>query len=404
MTEQSKLIIGEIDPTSVCGNNCGHCGDSSTMKGSVLPLEDIDRLLGSSLFDLSIKGGLCEETLPHMLDLGYRINDLKTIHLAGGGDPTFYLDGAYNFVDLVAVLSKYAATITLLTGGLNPDLTAEDLIRARENMKKWCKEPRIEGTVSHHPYGSPGHDERIKRTLEIFAAARIRELTISLRVLDSKIVAKMPAEMRAAFPFLTYDEFKKTELYVWIMERFKDEGAVLANFYMEISRTGGPHKMALDARPWISLVPERLLREAGRATRLPHGMCNFYCERIVVTAEIIEQMMQKMIKEGLSTQLRVTPDGFITGCESSKFQNPEQYEGDLYGHSYEEILSNRILFMEHFIRSCREWLDLELGTKKRPVCDDICRTARERFVADDKRIKSHRGQGNTVLKARRLLC
>ncbi|MFH1520829.1 MAG: hypothetical protein ABID61_04235 [Candidatus Micrarchaeota archaeon] len=65
-----KLIIGELDPTSSCGNFCRHCGDSSKPNGIDMPLVDIRDLLSSNLFEIS------------------GAHDSNKFTLAGGVDPS----------------------------------------------------------------------------------------------------------------------------------------------------------------------------------------------------------------------------------------------------------------------------------------------------------------------------
>lgn len=399
--EPTKLVINQIDPTSVCGNGCRHCGDNSTLRGSVLPLEDIDRLLGSNLFDLPFEGFCCEENLPRLLSRGYGINNTKNVYLGGNGDPTFYLDGNANFADLIGVISKYASTVRFWTGGLNPELSVEDLIRAKKLMANYCKGGGyLIGAVSHHPFGGHGHEERIKRTLEIFRDALLRDLMLKVICLPQDIVSLMPPETRATFPFLTSEEFQTSSLHSWILERFRDEVHVLYEF---LNAFEGEGTFTPSVNPLIAIIFRVQLRNTGRAKCLPHNLAKFFCDNFRISRKEIEEFYEKIAEIGIFNSLRVTPEGFITGCDSSRFERPEFYEADLYGHSYGDVLQNRRLFLEHLARSSKEWLDRGESEKRGDLCDDVCKTARERFAADARRIKSHRGQGETVLLVRKKL-
>lgn len=367
------------------------------MRGAVLPLGDIDELLGSGVFRVPYAPFIDDQVLPAMIRGGFKPNDTKRLYLAGGGDPTYYQDGANGFVKLIGMLSKYAYNIQFLTGGLAPHISAEDLALAQEEMRENCRNPRLVCMVSHHPFGSPGHDERIKRAILCAYAAELKDTALKVRAFPQEVVDPMPQAVRAAYPFLTIRDFLKSPLYVWLMERFDDEEEIM--MARDLAMLGG-RLLRPTGKKLISIIYDTYLRETGRAQALPCGFCRLVAEHMLIPRNEIEQMRLKLLKEGISTGLRVTAEGLITGCESSRLARPEFYEGDLYGHSYDEIFHNRLLWIEHLVRALDEWLGEGKKVKQGNCCDDVCRTARERFAEDFRRVRSHRGKGKTVLRCR----
>ncbi|MFH1785308.1 MAG: hypothetical protein ABH842_02680 [Candidatus Micrarchaeota archaeon] len=362
-----KLIIGQLDPTSSCGNFCKHCGDSSLPNGQAMPLEDIEAIFTSGFFGIS------------------GVANSQMFALAGGGDPTAYVHG---FVELIRLLSSFAPSILVLTGGVSRQLTLQQLRKVNTLCSTGVK---INFTINHHPFGSNGHDARIKKTLLMFRDSGILGWTLRVRCIPEELAVHVDRAIKHTFPYMTRANFERSDLWRWINKKF---GVIFM---------ASPLKMYLGAASYNTTKPplileynEDSLRCSGRALTLP---------RILLSGTTTTRNVEAML--ALAPQLyvhplRVTYDGFVTGCESSRFPRTDFFEGDLYGHNYDEIRSNRLLFIEHLISESRRWLrshTSESGT----ICDTVCRRAREAFIDDPKRFPSHRGHGNTVLKARALV-
>lgn len=393
-----KLIIGQFDPTSSCGNCCNHCGDSSLPRGVNLPLENIAELLSSGFFRLSgTKTSEYEEGDFLARYPKYHPGSLKKLVLAGGGDPTYYRDGAAGFVELLELLSGFAREILVHTGGLNPKIGVTELSNAVEKMGG-RRTSTINVCVTHHPFGSSGHEERIKRTLTVLAEAPISEFALKVICFSENALRGMSEEVRKRFPYLTQYEFCKTDLYRWISEKFKG----MSDLVMLLDPYLGPEIIARirdDHRPLISLLfEERTLRRCGRACSLPLELSS-----ALIYYQNVDAMAYTLKKDGAPYPLRVTAEGYITGCGSSKFPRPEMYEGDLYGHSYDEIAHNRLLFLGHFLSELEELRSRAMAAEQFTpesghICDNVCARAREAFVRNPARIRSHRGSADTVLK------
>lgn len=362
-----KLVINQIDPTTRCGNMCNHCGEDSRINGVDLPVKDIRTLLESGIFEI--------ENV-----IGFR----KKLLLCGGGDPTYYSD----FAELLVTLSKFVSDIVISTGGMNPDIIVKDLLDIKEKINK----TKIHAHVTHHPFGNNGYEQMIMSTLERLTGA---EIETRLRVLcpPEYTIDKIEPEEIELFPFLNFEGYKNTEIYRSIVQNFQPE---------EIRQLGGLTFFDTlkkdDEEPLLTIIYEkRTIQNSGRARKLPALM------RSEKTSQHDVQRFLKEIEEkGIYHKIRVTAQGFITACPSALSKRREMQEGDLYGHSYEEIVSNRLLFLSHLEETCKRWMQeyKEKYWEDGMLCDTICRRARKAFSKDKKRIPSHRGKGKTILKAR----
>ncbi|MFH1785306.1 MAG: radical SAM protein [Candidatus Micrarchaeota archaeon] len=363
-----NLTISQLDPTSKCGNGCKHCGDSANMKGLELSPEDVDLLFQSGHFRLRPKSRLVP-------DLGTKIN------LLGGGDPTYHSD-LPNFLRSV---SRYANFIGVLTGGFNPHMDKDHLETVLREFAESGIHVRF--NVTYHPYGYLSDENRIRDALLFISRAPLAAR--GLKVLCFPESVEMPVQIRSLFPVLTEREILETDFFRWVRENF----AIFENA-RRTNPDGSPRSLP---NPFLDVdLTAKPLRRTGRACTLPLILSDG-----LTTRERVERFLSD-VHDGASNNMRVTAEGHITACFTSKFTNLDMNEGDLRGHSFEEIVANRVLLITHYVREAEAWLRSNKETEQGSICDTVCKRAREAFALDKKRIPSHRGQGQTVLPVKNL--
>ncbi|VVC04195.1 Uncharacterised protein [Candidatus Bilamarchaeum dharawalense] len=371
MDEPKSLTIHQIDPTSSCCNGCRHCAENSKHKGEELPTEDVVQLFQSGLF------------VPHTQS--NPLNRRKVLNLLGGGDPTYHSD----LPGFMLALAQFVGRINLLSGGLNPHLDFERFADAVEEIRLMGRQVHLE--VTHHPYGCIGHDDRIRQALLTFGGMLPDKLALKLLCFPEEHLPSDPL-LRADFLHLTQPELFQTPLWLWIRDHFAvfEEGR-------RHNPDGSPRILT---KPFLDVeIVNKSLRPTGRACDLP----SFLSDHTLVKPEVYQAF--KKSEKGLSdlsrVKLRLTPTGNLTFCGSTTFTNPDFFEGNVYGHSFGEIVSNLRLMLEHMVREEKAWLNS--GREKEPgwICDNVCKRAREAFAEDCRRIKPHRNSGETILPIKR---
>ncbi|GEM_PF-5067462 len=391
------LKVAIIDPTSRCNNACTYCGQNSTPNGVDLPSKDIAEIFRSGSFEV-------ENSTPFYSPKNSRFG--RKIQLIGGGEPTLHPE----FLDIVITLSEHASVVEFLTGGMNPDIDPYAIMGTTAHLG--CNDSKLIAGVSHHPFSSPGHDNRIAKTVETLWTSGVSGLMLKLKCFQNEFVDGLPQKLRASFHYLTETEFYATELWSRIGHRFSipfakskgvsyDDLSRLKTNCMEVGPGSDMWHLSPNAETTIHI--DGGLRPSGKALMHLKQFLQFYgVQYYIHPRDFISSLITQC--ERAPSALRVTAHGYITGCHSSLplgFENnPDAYEGDLYGHSAVQIAHNRTLFISHLIRACREWLDSGESMLKGTVCDTLCKKARIRFIEDQKRFPSRRGNMGTVLRAR----
>lgn len=371
MYEPTKLSILQYDPTSKCGNNCGHCAENSTRNGVDFPTDDIIQLFESGLFE------------PYTVRRSSK--PIKKINILGGGDPTYHK----NLPELLLVISRYVQRINVLTGGLNPDLN----LGALESSLAILRDAGIKVSfmVTQHPHGCTGQDERIKAALLVLKDLPLDKLSLNVICFPNCFIDRLAAVDRGAYPYLTSEEFMRTEFWHWARANF-----AIFEQARKFNPDGSPRLLS---KPFLDIVFENtLLRRTGKACGLPL----FLSESVTDESRVNEFLtrLRKARSDLSRVKLRLTANGLLTDCRSSTFLNLDFFAGDLYGHSFDEIAANLALSLDHMIRESDSWLNSRKKSEPGWFCDTVCRRAREAYAEDVRRFKPHRGEGKTVLKAR----
>lgn len=371
MTED-QLTINQIHPTSRCGNGCNHCGDKHMLNQGELAPDEIDQVF---------EGGFQVHEAKDRFSTKSRG---KVVSLLGGGEPTYHSD----LPKMLRTVGKYAGHINVVIGGLNPNMDLVSFAAAVEDLN--FSGIRVHFTVSYHPYGSlvPGYDDRLKRTVEKIYRISMRDCAINVICLPETKAVLADQSIRAEFPYLSPKEIEQSPFFSWLFENF----AILHE--RRKTNSDGTPRLVTKPRLDIEFI-QRTLRKTGGACNLPALFSDS-----VLTLPQVEEFIKNAEQSVFSTPLVLGADGSITGCASSRFTNPDFYEGNVRGHSYEEILHNRKLLLDHYVIAAYTWLMAGKHEEKGNLCENVCREARERFAADCRRIRPHPGNGETVVRKR----
>jgi len=340
------------------------------MHGEELSPEDVHLLLTSNGFQLSPLH-LAGSFFP------------KGINLVGGGDPTWHSD----FPGFLRAMAEHASHIHVLTGGINPELDLDRLERVLREIDD-DHDCAVGFGVTAHPFGYLAGDGRVRESL--LTLANLPLIHLRLNVLGIPPVTGITRTVQSRFPYLTLEEAHQSELFEWLDRKFiLLRGGDSINW---TRRTSECTNQLLEINP-----VSRILRRTGRAIDLPEILTQ---DRIT---DFDVLLFLDEVRGGILNPMRVTADGHLTACFTSKFQDPRSYEGDLRGHSVNEIVHNRLLLVSHFRSEGQAWLDSRCEIESGSICDTVCKRAREAFVSDPRRIPSHRGSGETVLPVRQRL-
>jgi hypothetical protein len=339
------------------------------MKGGELSPDDIRLLSHSRDFQLGKRAGPAHE---------YE----SRITLAGGGDPTFHID----FPDFLRTVASSVECVRILTGGLSPALDLDQLEAVLREVRD--NSGNIHAEVSFHPYGYLHGDGRIRETL--LALSRLPLAQLSLKILHTADWLDTPPEARSQLSYLSPSDAYTTSLFSWVRANFST--------FEDGRRALSSSSPKQESKPFLDVrTSPTFLRNTGRARDL-HGALTSG----MTTPKKVHAFLNA-VKHGVFNDMHMTADGHLTACFAADFGRPELYEGDLRGHSFEEIVANRALLVSHYVRECEVWLRSRQNSEHGSICDTVCKRAREAFVSDPRRIPSHRGSGETVLPVRQKL-